>query len=74
MGKSAKSVSTASTSGRLTGSPGWGVFRRMVILLILAITSPAAAVRKLGGKRWNALHRLVYLAGVLAVRDVALLN
>ncbi len=36
MGKSAKSVSTASTSGRLTGSPGWGVFRRMVILLILA--------------------------------------
>jgi sulfoxide reductase heme-binding subunit YedZ len=26
----------------------------------LAITSTAGMIRRLGGKRWNALHRLVY--------------
>ena len=37
------------------------------ILLLLALTSPQAALRWLGGRRWRALHRLVYLAAVAAV-------
>ena len=31
----------------------------------LAITSTAGWIRRMGGKRWNRLHRLVYLTGVL---------
>ncbi len=31
-------------------------------LLALAVTSPKAMVRKLGSRRWQALHRLVYFA------------
>lgn len=42
-------------------------FSAFVILCILAATSPAAMVKKLGGARWQRLHRLVYAAGVLAV-------
>jgi sulfoxide reductase heme-binding subunit YedZ len=34
-----------------------------LIMLPLALTSTAAAVRRLG-KRWTALHRLVYLAAI----------
>jgi sulfoxide reductase heme-binding subunit YedZ len=37
------------------------------VLLMLAATSPRAVVRRLGGARWQALHRAVYAAGVLAV-------
>ncbi len=36
------------------------------ILLILAVTSPHAAIRWLGGKRWKNLHRLAYVAAGLA--------
>ncbi len=35
-------------------------------LVPLAITSTKAWVRRLGYRRWKALHRLVYLAGALA--------
>jgi sulfoxide reductase heme-binding subunit YedZ len=35
--------------------------------LPLAVTSTNAMIRRLGGKRWQRLHRLVYLAGPLAV-------
>lgn len=38
----------------------------LVILLVLALTSLHAAVRWLGGKAWKNLHRLVYVAAVLA--------
>jgi len=38
-----------------------------LILVPLAITSTNGMVKRLGGKRWNRLHRLVYLAGALAV-------
>lgn len=38
-----------------------------LILLSLAITSPKAIVRRMGGARWQSLHRLVYLAGILGV-------
>ncbi len=44
-----------------------------VLLVPLAATSTAAMVRRLGGKRWIALHRLVYLVGVLAVAHYYLL-
>ena len=37
-------------------------FSVLLILTTLAITSPQAMVRRLGGKRWQALHRLIYLA------------
>ncbi|MGE5547774.1 MAG: sulfite oxidase heme-binding subunit YedZ [Solirubrobacterales bacterium] len=39
----------------------------MLILLPLAVTSTNAMVKRLGGRRWRALHRLVYAAGGLAV-------
>jgi len=41
-------------------------FTTFLILLTLAITSPQAMGRKLG-KRWQTLHRLIYLAAGLAV-------
>lgn len=37
-----------------------------LILFALALTSPTFMLRKLGGKNWQRLHRLVYLAGILA--------
>ncbi len=42
-------------------------FLAFLILAALAITSPNAMVRRLGGRRWQRLHRLVYLAAGLAV-------
>ncbi len=42
-------------------------FTAWLILLTLAVTSPIAMVKRLGGKRWQALHRLVYVAPVLGV-------
>ena len=37
-----------------------------VILLALAATSPTFILRKMGGKNWQRLHRLVYVAGAAA--------
>jgi sulfoxide reductase heme-binding subunit YedZ len=42
-------------------------FIGLLILVALAITSTDGMVRRLGGKKWGALHRLVYGAGLLAV-------
>lgn len=42
-------------------------FSTMLILLALAATSFNRAIRWLGGARWQALHRAVYAAAVLAV-------
>ena len=42
-------------------------FTAFVLLIPLAITSTQGWVRRLGGKRWNALHRLVYVAAALGV-------
>jgi sulfoxide reductase heme-binding subunit YedZ len=33
----------------------------------LALTSTTGMIRRLGGRRWQALHRLIYLTGVAAV-------
>ena len=38
-----------------------------LFLLLLALTSSAWSIRKLGGTRWRALHRVVYLAAVLGI-------
>ena len=42
-------------------------FTAWLMLLTLAVTSPLAMVRRLGGKRWRAIHRLVYVVPVLGV-------
>jgi sulfoxide reductase heme-binding subunit YedZ len=42
-------------------------FSAFLILIPLAATSTANAVRRLGFPRWKRLHRLVYLAGGLAI-------
>ena len=39
----------------------------LMLMIPLAVTSTAAAIRRLGGARWQWLHRLVYLVGVCAV-------
>ena len=33
-------------------------------MIPLALTSTKAAIRKLGGKRWTLLHRLVYVSAI----------
>lgn len=43
------------------GFVGW------LILLALALTSPAVVMRRMGGKPWQTLHRLVYAAAVLGI-------
>ena len=42
-------------------------FTAFVLLIPLAVTSTAAAIRWLGGKRWQILHRAVYVSAVLGV-------
>jgi len=42
-------------------------FTGFVLLIPLAITSTAGWIRRLGGKRWQMLHRLVYLTAILGV-------
>src|SRR5262249_52448527 len=36
-------------------------------MLPLALTSTAGWIRRMGGKRWQALHRLIYLSATAAV-------
>jgi sulfoxide reductase heme-binding subunit YedZ len=38
-----------------------------LLLLPLAATSTNWAIRKMGGKRWKRLHKLVYIAAVLGI-------
>src|SRR5258708_39008581 len=40
-------------------------FTAFVLLIPLAITSTAGWIRRLGGKRWQALHRAVYACAAL---------
>ncbi|MCT7309233.1 protein-methionine-sulfoxide reductase heme-binding subunit MsrQ [Ralstonia wenshanensis] len=42
-------------------------FAAFVLMIPLAATSTNAMVRRLGGKRWQWLHRLVYVTGVLGI-------
>jgi methionine sulfoxide reductase heme-binding subunit len=47
--------------------PGW---LSLLLLLPLALTSTDGMARRLGGKRWKLLHRLVYPAAALAILHV----
>ena len=42
-------------------------FAAFVLMIPLAITSTNAMIRKLGGKRWQALHRAIYAISILGV-------
>ena len=42
-------------------------FACLLLMLPLALTSANAMVRRLGAKRWQALHKLIYLIAPLAV-------
>ncbi len=45
----------------MVGLFGW------LVLLLLALTSPTWALRKMGGRRWQLLHRSIYLAAMAGV-------
>jgi methionine sulfoxide reductase heme-binding subunit len=45
----------------------------LLVLLPLTVTSTNGMIRRLGGLRWKRLHRLVYLAPILAVLHYFLL-
>ena len=42
-------------------------FAAFVLLIPLALTSTAGMIRRLGGKRWRVLHRLIYASAILGV-------
>jgi methionine sulfoxide reductase heme-binding subunit len=42
-------------------------FLGFVLLIPLAVTSTAEWIRRLGGKRWQMLHRLIYVSAVAGV-------
>jgi sulfoxide reductase heme-binding subunit YedZ len=65
-----------STLVNLAKSVGADIYKRPFItvgftawltMLPLAITSTTGWIRRLGGRAWNRLHRLVYATGVIAV-------
>lgn len=42
-------------------------FLAFVLLIPLAITSTSGWIRRLGGKRWQTLHRLIYVSAIAGV-------
>lgn len=65
-----------STVANLAASVGDDIYKRpfitigftaVMLMLPLAITSTNGWIKRLGGKRWAALHRLAYAAGIAAV-------
>jgi sulfoxide reductase heme-binding subunit YedZ len=42
-------------------------FTAFVLLIPLALTSTAGWIRRLGGRRWQMLHRAIYLSAVCGV-------
>jgi len=42
-------------------------FSAFVLMIPLALTSTTWSIRRLGGKNWQRLHRLIYFTGILAV-------
>ena len=42
-------------------------FTGFVLMIPLALTSTKGWIRRLGGQRWNLVHKLVYVTGVLGV-------
>ncbi len=39
-------------------------FTAFLLMVPLALTSTSGMIRRLGGKRWNQLHRLIYLSAI----------
>jgi sulfoxide reductase heme-binding subunit YedZ len=69
-------VFSLSTLRLLARSVGEDIYKRPFItvgfttwltMVPLAATSTAGMIRRLGGRRWNLLHRLVYATGVAGV-------
>jgi methionine sulfoxide reductase heme-binding subunit len=67
---------TLATVRNLAASVGEDIYKRPFItvgftawmtMVPLALTSTAGMIRRLGGRRWNLLHRLVYLTAMLGV-------
>ncbi len=46
-------------------------FSAFILLIPLALTSSNAMIRRLGAKRWQRLHKLVYLIAILGVLHYA---
>jgi len=42
-------------------------FSAFVLMIPLALTSTRGWIRRLGGRRWNLLHKLVYISATLGV-------
>ena len=42
-------------------------FSAFALLIPLALTSTTASIRRLGGRNWQRLHRLIYLTAILGV-------
>jgi sulfoxide reductase heme-binding subunit YedZ len=42
-------------------------FTGFTLMIPLALTSTAGWIRRLGGKRWQALHRLIYVTAIVGV-------
>jgi sulfoxide reductase heme-binding subunit YedZ len=62
-----------STAGNLLAAIAEDVYKRpyitvgftaLMLMVPLAITSTAGWIRRLGGKRWQALHRLIYVSAI----------
>jgi sulfoxide reductase heme-binding subunit YedZ len=45
----------------------WAGVSAWLLLVPLALTSTTASIKRLGGKRWQRLHKLVYIAALLAI-------
>lgn len=65
-----------STARNLAAAVGEDIYKRpfitvgftaFVLMVPLAITSTAGWIRRLGGKQWNRLHKLIYGTAVAAV-------
>ena len=48
-------------------------FAAFALMVPMAVTSTNGWIKRLGGKRWNRIHRRVYAVGILAVLHFALL-
>jgi sulfoxide reductase heme-binding subunit YedZ len=42
-------------------------FAAFLLMIPLAVTSTSGWIRRIGGKRWQLLHRLVYVSGIAGV-------
>jgi sulfoxide reductase heme-binding subunit YedZ len=45
----------------------WFGLTALLVMVPLAVTSTNAMIKRLGGKRWRALHRLAYVAAICGV-------